>query len=67
MVTLSTNTPRTGLFAGLVLRFKEARARHDAYARTFDELNRLTDRELNDIGIGRGDIREIALEEAKRF
>ena len=30
------------------------------YRRTVDELSRLTARELNDIGIGRGDIKFVA-------
>jgi uncharacterized protein YjiS (DUF1127 family) len=32
-----------------------------SYKRTYKELSRLTDFELNDIGICRGDIRNIAL------
>ena len=34
--------------------------RKAAYKRTFKELSRLNDHELNDIGICRGDIRNIA-------
>lgn len=30
--------------------------------KTIEELNKLTDKELNDIGIGRGDIRRVAME-----
>lgn len=40
-----------------------ARARRAAYRRTFAELAGLSDRELSDIGIARGDIRRIAREE----
>ena len=29
--------------------------------RTYDELSRLTDRELNDIGLGRSDIRSVSI------
>ncbi|WP_084649885.1 DUF1127 domain-containing protein [Stappia stellulata] len=31
-----------------------------SYRRTYDELSRLSNRELNDLGIGRGDIDFIA-------
>lgn len=30
--------------------------------KTIEELEKLTDKELNDIGIGRGDIRRVAME-----
>jgi uncharacterized protein YjiS (DUF1127 family) len=36
--------------------------RHYYYTKTFKDLNKLSDRELKDIGIGRGDIHNIALE-----
>lgn len=45
---------------------KANHARHQAYRTTFDELSRLSDRELNDIGIGRSDIRYVAQQEADR-
>ena len=31
------------------------------YRNTYNELSRLTDYELNDIGIGRGDIKRVAM------
>ena len=31
------------------------------YRNTYNELAKLTDRELNDIGIGRGDIKRVAM------
>lgn len=40
----------------------EERAR---YVRTRDELNALTERELNDIGLGRGDIEHVARRAAR--
>lgn len=36
--------------------------RHYYYNKTFEDLNRLSDRELKDIGISRGEIHSVALE-----
>ncbi|WP_133489531.1 DUF1127 domain-containing protein [Aliiroseovarius marinus] len=44
------------LFAG----WKETYATRQTYRQTVKELNALSDRELNDLGIGRGSIRFIA-------
>lgn len=43
---------------------KEHFEKHRTYKRTLKELSKLTDRELADIGISRGMIREIAREHA---
>jgi uncharacterized protein YjiS (DUF1127 family) len=40
----------------------EKRAQNRAYRATFDELDRLSDRELADLGIARSNIRGIAYE-----
>ncbi len=48
----------------LVAQFKESRARRAAYLHTYRELAGLTDRELADIGISRGEIVDIAKEHA---
>ena len=40
-------------------------ARSKIYRATYIELNRLTDKELNDIGINRGDIMRIAYNHSK--
>lgn len=45
-------------------RINEARARYVVYNRTRNELGALSDRELADLGIYRGDIRRIAKEAA---
>ncbi|WP_170530374.1 DUF1127 domain-containing protein [Ruegeria arenilitoris] len=50
--------------ANLIERVKENRARASEYTRTYTELQRLSDRELNDIGIRRCDIADIAREHA---
>lgn len=50
--------------ANLIERVKENRARASEYTRTYSELQRLSDRELNDIGIRRCDIADIAREHA---
>lgn len=41
--------------------FRDSIARRRQIRRTHSELSALTDRELNDIGISRGDIRRISL------
>ncbi|WP_170387767.1 DUF1127 domain-containing protein [Ruegeria atlantica] len=43
-----------------VARIKEAYTLRAEYNRTFSELQGLTDRELNDIGVRRCDIKDIA-------
>ena len=59
----SAGTDKGG-FAGWVagvVQVVRARAEERArYVRTRDELSALTDRELNDIGLGRGDIEHVA-------
>ncbi|WP_170421952.1 DUF1127 domain-containing protein [Ruegeria arenilitoris] len=54
----------TARIANLIERVKENRARASEYTRTYTELQRLSDRELNDIGIRRCDIADIAREHA---
>jgi len=44
-----------------------ATARRRIYHRTISELAPLSDRDLADIGISRGDIRHIAMEEAMKI
>lgn len=48
--------------ASLVERFKESRALAAEYHRTYSELQNLSNRELDDIGIRRCDIADIARE-----
>lgn len=47
-------------FANLIAKIRENYALRAEYKRTYTELQNLSDRELNDIGVGRGDIRDIA-------
>ncbi len=51
-------------FANFVERVKAARAQAAEYNRTYAELQRLTNRELDDIGIRRCDIADIARKHA---
>ncbi len=54
---------RFSIFARLatyVAELDAAFARYKIFHQTFDELNSLSDRELNDIGLGRGDLKDIA-------
>ncbi len=50
--------------ANLVERVKENRARDAQYNRTYRELQNLTNRELDDIGVRRCDIADIARDHA---
>ena len=54
----------TARFTNLLERIKSARARAAEYQRTYSELQRLSNRELDDIGIRRCDIADIAREHA---
>ena len=59
-------------FSGLVTWFQDLGRKYSQYKKvrsTINELSKLSDRELNDIGISRGDIWAIANEDAsfKRF
>ena len=59
--TLTHASAPIGIFARLRSLFeeaKEARARRSLYVRTVKELERLTDRELADIGLARSSITE---------
>ena len=56
-----------GLFSPVfeaVASFRAALARSRVYARTYNELNALSTRDLNDIGISRGMISRLAYEAA---
>lgn len=48
-------------FDGLRVKLRQRRL----YKETFNSLNNLTDRELEDLGVYRGDIRRIAIDSAK--
>ncbi len=50
----------TGRIANLIERVKENRARAAEYNRTYRELQSLSNRELDDIGVRRCDIADIA-------
>ncbi len=47
---------------GVLARLRKALADHRLYLRTVEELERLSDRELGDLGIHRAQIRETARE-----
>jgi uncharacterized protein YjiS (DUF1127 family) len=53
--------------SALRARIDTAIRRRVEYARTLDELNQLTDRELNDLGFSRCDLRRIAREAADKI
>ncbi|MEM8916850.1 MAG: DUF1127 domain-containing protein [Pseudomonadota bacterium] len=62
MTAIATRAPASGLgfFGRLVSAVSDRWEQHVEYKRTLDELRRLSDRELEDIGIARYDIRAIA-------
>jgi uncharacterized protein YjiS (DUF1127 family) len=65
MATATLTAPaQTGFLSGLAASVKGYFARRATYRQVTDELHRLTDRELNDIGLHRGMIRHIATESA---
>ena len=49
-----------GRFSRLVENWLLTRKRDASYAKTVKELNKLTNRELADIGLNRGDIEDVA-------
>ncbi len=62
---INTTYAGNSLFARIRTLFQELqdqRALHREYTRTYNELNALSDRDLADIGIGRGDIDTLARE-----
>jgi uncharacterized protein YjiS (DUF1127 family) len=56
------HTHDVGLAGGSLERLSRRYADYRLYRKTLDELERLTDRELTDLGISRLSIREIARE-----
>lgn len=48
----------------VIKRFSESLAWSRAFRETYDELSRLSDRELNDLGFSRGNLVQIAREAA---
>jgi len=68
-MTFITDTRNSGLtfaqrFANLYKNVLEARAQRKVYVTTRNELANMTDRELADFGVTRGDIRNISYEAA---
>lgn len=59
-----TMTATPSYSAGFVGKVKLALARRRAFNQTFNELNKLSMRELNDIGLAPGDIYYVAREAA---
>ena len=63
MTTLTTNAP-TGLFNGFVENMRASMRRRATYLRVLRELDAMSDRDLDDIGISRLSIRDVAAEAA---
>ena len=62
MITSVTNTFNWPGLASWWKRYRDAAQQNRAYRETLRELEKLSDAELKDIGISRGDIRSIAME-----
>jgi len=68
MAYLNTTTAPTlsdrigGIFSDLMARYR----RHQLYRETFNGLSALSNRELADLGLYRGDLRRVAAEASKR-
>jgi len=63
MGTAQTIAPQNGLFFGMFSNYAEARVeqfRRNIYANTVKELENLSDRQLQDIGIPRSEIKKRA-------
>lgn len=70
MAYASSNTVSGFSFSALLHNaaeaYKTARTRRAVYNQTYNELAVLSDRDLNDIGVSRSDIRDLALQEAAK-
>ena len=62
MTALVANTANWLGLAGWWKNYRKYSAQHRAYRETVAELSKLTDKELRDIGLSRGDIHSIAME-----
>ena len=56
--------PSNGRLADLIASWRKAQAKRRVYRQTLRELNALSTRDLNDLGISRGMISRIAMEAA---
>lgn len=56
-----------GMLRGTIENWREAIARRRVYERTLHELSQLTDRELSDIGLGRSQISDVALDASRHI
>lgn len=61
-INATNTTTLADRLSALVSGFETRRAQRRVYRATFNELSKLSNRELADLGIGRSQIRSIALE-----
>lgn len=66
VIAIRSAERHTGAFTAIAARLTLWLRRREAYAQTVNELGALTDRDLNDLGIARCDIRRLAREAAAR-
>lgn len=62
--TRTGGTPLSTRFAALRANFAAARAQRKIFTTTFAELDALSNRDLNDLGLSRSSIRAVAMEAA---
>lgn len=67
MTTMTMNTASTTSQTSFLGRLLAAWEQHKIVQRTYRELDALSDRELNDIGLSRCDIRRVAMGENVRY
>jgi len=63
-VAILEHPRQAGFLAGILPRLRDMLTRRAIYRQTFNELHALGDRELNDLGIPRGMIHQVAYEGA---
>ena len=63
-ITLPANIPFADRLSGLRANLADKLAKRNVYLTTLRELQGLTDRDLNDLGLSRSDIKAIAMEAA---
>ncbi len=63
-ITLPANIPFADRLSGFRANLSDKLAKRNVYMTTLRELNALSDRDLNDLGLSRSDIRAIAIEAA---
>ncbi|MBP0484182.1 DUF1127 domain-containing protein [Sagittula salina] len=65
--TTEAQTALGNRFSGLIAAFQARRARRKVFTQTFRELSALSNRELADLGLSRGEIRRVSYQAASEI